>query len=110
MALYVAYFSFRPGSSVAQGLLAFERRRGFQHPPRARVLGEYWVAAPADKPQAVLIWDAEDDGPADYYEAAWGDLFEVTVCRATPPVTELPSDLGSLAATMGGTTGSGDSA
>lgn len=97
MPLFVAYLSFKSGSSLAQGLAAFERRKGFRHPPQANVIGEYWVAAPPDKPQVVLIWEAPDEGAGDYYEAAWGDLFDVTVCRATAPVTELPSDVSSLA-------------
>jgi hypothetical protein len=96
MALYVAYFRFRPGTSVLQGLAAFERRKTFEHPRRARVLGEYWVNAPEDQPQVVLIWEAEDEGPGDYYEAAWGDLFEITVSQATEPVMELPAELPQL--------------
>jgi hypothetical protein len=72
---------------------AFERRKTFEHPRNARLLGEYWVNAAAGEPQVVLVWEAEDEGPGDYYEAAWGDLFEVTVAAATRPVTELPETL-----------------
>ncbi|GBD22785.1 hypothetical protein HRbin29_00429 [bacterium HR29] len=109
MPLFVAFLSFKPGSSLAQGMAAFERRKTFQHPPRARLLGEYWVAAPPDKPQVVLVWEADDDGPGDYYEAAWGDLFDITVCRATRPVTELPADLGGLATALGAPSGTSPS-
>ncbi len=93
MALYVAYFRFRPGSGLLQGMAAFERRKAFQHPPRATVLGEYWVNAPPDQPQVVLVWEAEDEGPGDYYEAAWGDLFEITISGATLPVSAMPETL-----------------
>jgi hypothetical protein len=94
--LYVAYFSFRAGADLVQGLAAFERRKTFEHPPQATVLGEYWVNAPAGKPQVVLVWEADDEGPGDYYEAAWGDLFEITVGTATRPVSELPGTLPNL--------------
>ena len=30
---------------------------------------------------------------ADYYDAAWGDIFEVTTSLATRPVSEIPADL-----------------
>ncbi|MBI2766348.1 MAG: hypothetical protein HYX53_10625 [Chloroflexi bacterium] len=93
MALYVAYFRFRPGTNVLQGLAAFERRKTFEHPHQATLIGEYWVNAPEDQPQAVVIWEAEDEGPGDYYEAAWGDLFEITIAPATRPVAELPDTL-----------------
>lgn len=93
MSLYVAYFRFKPETSALQGLAAFERRRTFEHPPRATVLGEFWVNAPPQEPQVVVVWEAEDEGPADYYEAAWGDLFDITVSLATRPVTEMPSEL-----------------
>ena len=93
MAVYVAYLKFKAGASALQGLEAFERRKTFEHPPRAEVLGEYWVNAPADEPQVVVIWEAEDEGPGDYYEAAWGDLFDISISLATRPVTELPEDL-----------------
>lgn len=93
MALWVAYLSFKPGTNVLQGLEAFERRKKFEHPLHAKLLGEYWVSAPADKPQVVLIWEAEDEGPGDYYEAAWSDLFDITIAQATRPVTEMPAEL-----------------
>ena len=73
MALYVAYLKFKPGTNALQGLAAFERRKTFEHPRAGTVLGEYWVNAPEDQPQVVVIWEAEDEGPGDYYEAAWGD-------------------------------------
>lgn len=93
MALYVAFFRFRSDANPLQGMEAFERRKTFEHPPQATVLGEYWVSAAADAPQVVVIWEAEDEGPADYYDAAWGDIFDITVGLATRPVTELPDEL-----------------
>ena len=90
MALYVAYFRFKPGTNALQGLAAFERRKTFEHPPQANVLGEYWVNAPEGEPQVVVIWEAEDEGPADYYDAAWGDIFDITTSLATRPVSEIP--------------------
>lgn len=93
MTLYVAYFKFKPGTNVLQGLAAFERRKNFQHPSHATVLGEYWVNAPEDQPQVVVVWEADDEGPADYYDAAWGDLFDITISQATRPVSELPEEL-----------------
>lgn len=93
MTLWVAYFRFRPGTNVLQGLAAFERRKSFEHPRQATLLGEYWVNAPEDQPQVVLVWEAEDEGPGDYYEAAWGDLFEITIAQATRPVSDLPDTL-----------------
>ncbi|MCL4229957.1 MAG: hypothetical protein KJ053_00075 [Dehalococcoidia bacterium] len=93
MQLYVAYFKFKPGVNPLMGLAAFERRKTFEHPRQANVLGEFWVNAPADLPQVVLIWEAEDEGPGDYYEAAWGDVFDITISQATRPVTEIPEDL-----------------
>lgn len=93
MPIYVAYFRFKPGTSALQGLAAFERRRTFEHPPQATLLGEYWVNAPEGDPQVVVAWEAEDEGPGDYYEAAWGDIFSITISLATRPVTELPEDL-----------------
>lgn len=93
MPIYVAYFRFKPGTSALQGLAAFERRRTFEHPPQATLLGEYWVNAPEGDPQVVVAWEAEDEGPGDYYEAAWGDIFNITISLATRPVTELPEDL-----------------
>jgi len=93
MQLYVAYFRFKSETSPLQGLAAFERRRTFEHPPQATVLGEFWVNAPADQPQVVLIWEAEDEGPGDYYDAAWGDIFDITLSQATRPVSEIPNKL-----------------
>ncbi len=49
--------------------------------------------APEGMPQVVLAWEADDEGPGDYYEAAWGDLFDITVSLATKPVSEIPDDL-----------------
>ncbi|MCK9518628.1 MAG: hypothetical protein M0R74_06315 [Dehalococcoidia bacterium] len=101
MPLWVAYFTFKPGTNVMQGLAAFERRKTFEHPHMATVLGEYWVNAPADKPQVVLVWESEDEAAGDYYEAAWGDLFDITVAQATRPVSEIPEELpGSLGGRM----------
>ena len=93
MAVYVAYFRFKPGTNALQGLAAFERRKTFEHPPQATVLGEFWVNAPEGEPQVVVAWEAEDEGPGDYYDAAWGDIFEITISLATLPLTELPEDL-----------------
>jgi hypothetical protein len=98
MALYVAFFRFKEGMGLVEGMQAFERRKQFTHPPRATVAAEFWVNAPPGFPQVVLAWEAEDEGPGDYYEAAWGDLFDITIAPATRPVSELPADLGSLAA------------
>ena len=101
MALYVAYFRFKPGAGPLQGLAAFERRKTFEHPHMASVVGEFWVNAPADQPQVVLVWEAEDEAAGDYYEAAWGDIFEITVSLATRPVSEIPDDLpGTLGAQL----------
>jgi hypothetical protein len=93
MALYVAYFNFKAGTNVLKGLEAFERRKTFEHPPQATVLGEYWVNAPEGMPQVVVVWEAEDEGPGDYYDAAWGDIFDITVSLASKPVSEIPDDL-----------------
>ncbi len=101
MATWVAYFTFKPGTNILQGLEAFERRKTFKHPAHATIAGEYWVNAPADKPQVVVIWEADDEGPGDYYEAAWGDLFDITVAQATAPVSELPESLPNLQANPG---------
>ena len=98
MALWVAYLKFKPGTNVLQGLEAFERRKTFEHPPRAQVLGEFWVNAPAEEPQVVLVWEADDEGPGDYYDAAWGDLFDITIAQATRPVTDLPEEMPDIAA------------
>lgn len=93
MALWVAFLRFKEGTTPLAGLQAFERRKSFTHPPQARVLGEYWVNAPQGMPQVVLAWEADDEGPGDYYEAAWGDIFDITIAQATRPVTEIPEDL-----------------
>lgn len=93
MAVYVGYFRFKPGTNALQGLAAFERRKTFEHPAQATVLGEYWVNAPEGEPQVVVAWEAEDEGPGDYYEAAWGDIFDITISLATLPLTELPEEL-----------------
>ena len=93
VSLYVAYFRFKPGTNALQGLEAFDRRKKFEHPAQAKLLGEYWVNAPEDQPQVIVIWDAEDEGPGDYYEAAWGDIFDITIALATTPVSELPDML-----------------
>ncbi|MCC6420584.1 MAG: hypothetical protein IT429_20290 [Gemmataceae bacterium] len=101
MPLWVAFFRFKPGASALHGLAAFERRKSFVHPHQATVLGEYWVNAPAGEPHVVVVWEADDEAPADYYEAAWGDFFDVTVARATRPVSDLPAELPHLAADPG---------
>jgi hypothetical protein len=93
VALYLAYFKFKPEINPLQGLAAFERRKSFEHPRQANVLGEYWVNAPEGFPQVVVVWEADDEGPGDYYEAAWGDIFDITVALATRPVSEIPADL-----------------
>ena len=93
MQLYVAYFRFKPGTNAIQGLSAFERRKTFEHPPQANVVGEYWVNAPEGEPQVVVVWESEDEGPGDYYDAAWGDIFDITVSIATLPLSEIPESL-----------------
>lgn len=93
MALYVAFFRFKDGAGLPEGLQAFERRRQFSHPARAQVAAEFWVNAPAGLPQVVLAWEADDEGPGDYYEAAWGDLFDIIILPATRPVSELPAEV-----------------
>ena len=96
MALYVAFFRFKPGTDLIAGIEAFERRKAFTHPPQAKVLGEYWIQAPADDPQVVLAWEADDEGPGDYYRAAWEDLFDINIAPATHPVNEIPAEVASL--------------
>lgn len=98
MALYVAYFRFKPGTDLLGGMQAFERRKDFEHPPQSEVLGEFWVQAPPDEPQVVLVWNAADEAAADYYRAAWEDLFDITIHPATEPVGEIPAD---IAASLG---------
>ena len=78
-----------PSASIVARLQA----RAELHPERAALLGEYWVNAPPGEPQVVLVWEADDEGPGDYYEAAWGDIFEITIAQATRPVSELPETL-----------------
>lgn len=103
MALWVAYFTFKPGTNLLQGMAAFERRKTFEHPHMATVVCEFWVSAPADKPQVVLAWEADDEAAGDYYEAAWGDLFDITIAQATRPIGELPTEIPQgLAERMGG--------
>jgi len=94
--LWVALFRFREGADLVAGMKAFERRKTFEHPRQAEVIGEFWVNAPPGEPQVVLIWEAEDEGPGDYYEAAWGDLFDIVIAPATRPVSELPEQLPDL--------------
>jgi hypothetical protein len=91
--LYVAYFKFKTGTNALQGLAAFERRKTFEHPRQANLVGEFWVNAPEDQPQVVLIWEAEDEAAGDYYEAAWGDAFDITIALATRPLSALPDQL-----------------
>jgi hypothetical protein len=80
--LYVAYMSFKAGTTTEQGMAAYARRLSYAYPERAQVLGEYWVNG---SPQVVVIWEAEDEGPGDMIEAAWSDLFEVHVYPASRP-------------------------
>lgn len=82
MPLYVAFFTFKEGTTTEQGLAAYARRLAYQYPPRANVLGEYWVNG---TPQVVLIWEAEDEGPGDMIEAYWGDIFDVKIYPASRP-------------------------
>ncbi len=84
---------FKAGVNPLMGLAAFERRKAFVHPQHAELVGELWVNAPVGHPQVVLVWESDDEGPGDYYEAAWGDLFDITISLATRPVTEIPEDL-----------------
>jgi hypothetical protein len=91
--LYVAYFKFKAGTNALQGLAAFERRKTFEHPHQANLVGEFWVNAPEDQPQVVLIWEAEDEAAGDYYEAAWGDVFDITIALGTRPLSELPDQI-----------------
>ena len=82
MQLYVAYLSFKAGTTTEQGMLAYARRLTYAYPERARVLGEYWVNG---APQVVVIWEAEDEGPGDMIEAFWSDLFDVRIYPASRP-------------------------
>ena len=82
MPLYVAYMTFKEGTTTEQGMQAYLRRLTYTFPERATVLGEYWVNG---SPQVVVVWEAEDEGPGDMIEAAWGDLFDVAVYPASRP-------------------------
>ena len=82
MPLYVAYFTFKDGTTTELGMAAYARRLTYTYPERATVHGEYWVNG---SPQVVLVWEADDEGPGDQIEAFWGDLFEVRVCPASRP-------------------------
>jgi len=101
MTLWVAYLTFKADTNPLAGLAAFDRRRAFEHPRRATVLGEYWVNAPSGQPQVVLIWEADDEGPGDFYEAAWADLFDISISQASRPFSELPSELPQFRANQG---------
>ena len=46
----------------------------------------------------VVVWEADDEAAGDYYDAAWGDLFDITISGATRPVSELPETLPEIAA------------
>ena len=98
MGLYVAFFRMKPGADLASGMQAFQRRQTFVHPERATLHGEYWVNG---NPQVVLVWEAEDEGPGDYYQAAWEDLFDIEICGATRPVSEIPAQMPELKASPG---------
>lgn len=82
MPLYVAYMTFKAGTTTAQGFAVYSRRLTYQYPPRATVLGEYWVNG---TPQVVLIWEADDEGPGDMIDAYWGDVFDVAIFPASRP-------------------------
>jgi hypothetical protein len=82
MALYVAYLTFKEGTSTEQGMQAYMRRLSYTYPERATMLGEYWVNG---SPQVVLIWEADDEGPGDLIDAYWGDIFDVKTCPASRP-------------------------
>lgn len=82
MPLYVAYLTFKDGTTTEQGMQAYMRRLDYRYPERASVLGEYWVNG---SPQVVLIWEAEDEGPGDMFDAFWGDIFDVKICPASRP-------------------------
>lgn len=82
MALFVAYMTFKEGTTTEQGMQAYLRRLTYEYPPRMTVHGEYWVNG---APQVVLIWEADDEGPGDMIDAYWGDLFEVKVFPASRP-------------------------
>lgn len=82
MPLFVAYMTFKEGTTTEQGMQAYMRRMTFQFPERMKVEGEYWVNG---TPQVVVVWEAEDEGPGDMLDAFWGDLFDVNVFPASRP-------------------------
>lgn len=82
MPLYIAYFTFKEGTSTEQGMQVYMRRLSYTYPERATVHGEYWVNG---SPQVVLIWEAEDEGPGDLIDAYWGDIFDVKIYPASLP-------------------------
>ena len=82
MPLYVAYLTFKEGTSTEQGMQAYMRRLTYTYPERATVLGEYWVNG---SPQVVLIFEAADEGPGDLIDAFWGDIFDVRIHPASRP-------------------------
>jgi hypothetical protein len=43
--------------------------------------------------QVVVVWESVEVGAGDYYDAAWGDIFDITVSMATLPLEELPEAL-----------------
>lgn len=89
MQLYVAYLSFKEGTTTEQGMAAYTRRLSYMYPERASLLGEYWVNG---SPQVVVIWEAEDEGPGDMIEAFWGDLFDVRIYPASRPQLNVRSE------------------
>ncbi len=91
MPLFVAYLTFKEGTTTEQGMQAYMRRLTYEYPARANVLGEYWVNG---SPQVVLIWEADDEGPGDLIDAYWSDIFDVMIYPASRPqlsgTAELP--------------------
>ncbi len=82
MPLYVAYMTFREGTTTEQGMQAYMRRLTYKYPERATVHGEYWVNG---SPQVVLIFEADDEGPGDLIDAYWSDIFDVVIHPASRP-------------------------
>lgn len=82
MPLFVAYMTFKEGTTTEQGMQAYLRRLTYQYPEHMRVEGEYWVNG---TPQVVVVWEAADEGPGDLLDAFWGDLFDVRVFPASRP-------------------------